>query len=62
MDFCTCKKEAAGIFPLAMAMVPVQPWETLYGPEKALTRGTVFPSLDLPFYVTEEGKAGGYLG
>jgi len=61
MDFCTCKKEAAA-FPLAMAAVPMQPWEKLYAPEQAISRGTAFPSLDLPFYVTEEGKEGGIHG
>ena len=48
MDFCTCKN---GNVPAA----PVQPWETLYDPEKALREGTVFPSLDQPFYAAEKG-------
>ncbi len=34
---------------LAMAYVPWQRWETLYDDEKALERGTAFPSLDFPF-------------
>lgn len=62
MDFCTCKKEASGVLPLAMAIVPIQPWEPPCEPEKALCQGTVFPSLNMPFYVTEEGKAGGFHG
>lgn len=36
-------------WPLAMAYVPMQPWETTYDPEKALQAGTIFPSLDLWF-------------
>lgn len=35
--------------PLAMAYVPMQPWETPYEPDVALRRATIFPSLDLPF-------------
>lgn len=34
---------------LAMAYVPWQKWEQLYEDEKALSVGTAFPSLDLPF-------------
>lgn len=34
---------------LAMAYVPWQKWEMLYEDEKALSAGTIFPSLDLPF-------------
>ena len=37
------------LFPLAMAYIPIQPWETPYEPDVSLTRGTIFPSLDLPF-------------
>ncbi len=37
-------------FPAAMAYVPMQPWENLYELEEGLCRGTVFPSLDLPFF------------
>lgn len=40
--------------PLAMAYVPFQPWETPYEAEVALKRGTIFPSLDLPFMGGEE--------
>lgn len=39
---------------LAIAAVPMQSWETPYSICEALYHGTVFPSLDLPFY-----KAGG---
>ena len=37
-------------FPLAMAYVPMQPWEKPYDLETGLRRGTIFPKLDLPFY------------
>ena len=35
--------------PLAMAYVPFQKWETPYEGSLGLQRGTIFPSLDLPF-------------
>lgn len=54
----TC--EIDGVHPLpenpveAMAYIPFQQYETVYSPEKALERGTMFPELDKPFY----GKRG----
>lgn len=36
-------------FPIAMCYVPWQAWERTYEPAVALKRGTIFPSLDLPF-------------
>lgn len=36
-------------FPIAMSYVPWQKWERTYEPAVALKRGTIFPSLDLPF-------------
>lgn len=36
--------------PLAMAYVPIQKFGVVYEPDKALTRGTIFPDLDKPFY------------
>lgn len=36
--------------PLAMAYVPRQKWRNAYSPEEALSRGTMFAELDLPFY------------
>lgn len=39
---------------LAMAYVPVQQWQDLYEPEEALSNGTIFRQLKLPF----EGGAG----
>lgn len=38
-----------GNLPVAMAYVPMQRWNTTYSPQEALTRGTLFPELDLPF-------------
>lgn len=38
--------------PLAIATIPMQPWEMPYDPTKSLERGTIFPSLDKPFFVT----------
>lgn len=37
--------------PLAITSVPSQPWEEPYPACKALKQGTIFPCLDLPFYV-----------
>lgn len=41
--------------PLAIAAIPSQPWEEPYQDCKALRQGTIFPSLDLPFYITAAG-------
>lgn len=57
MDFCNCDKEKKEKV-LAMGMIPVQPWETPYAPDVALDRGTIFPKLDLPFYVVDELTGG----
>ncbi len=35
--------------PIGMCYVPFQQWETPYDENVALERGTMFPSLDLPF-------------
>ncbi len=43
---CGC---APGV-SLAIVTVPLQPWETPYEPAEALQRGTIFPSLDKPFF------------
>ena len=34
---------------LAMAYVPFQQWGETYGDDEALSKGTLFPELDLPF-------------
>lgn len=36
-------------YPIAMAYVPWQQWQTTYAPERGLAQGTIFPELDLPF-------------
>jgi len=43
---------------LAIATVPMQQWETPYPPAQALKQGTIFPSLDLPFFVTDRTGGG----
>lgn len=60
MDFCNCKSAGPSPTPeeglvLAMATVPMQPWETVYEPAVGLRQGTIFPGLDKPFYVTGGG-------
>ncbi len=40
---------------LAIAAIPVQCWETPYDSATGLRQGTIFPSLDLPFFVTAGG-------
>lgn len=35
--------------PIAMAYVPWQRWRQTYSLEQGLSRGTIFPELDLPF-------------
>lgn len=39
---------APALLSLAMGFVPRQTWETPYAPDVALSRGTIFPALDLP--------------
>lgn len=41
---------------LAMMYVPYQRFEKLYDAEKALSRGTLFEELDLPFYGGKGGR------
>ncbi len=36
-------------FPVAMAYVPWQRWNTVYDLEKGLPIGTIFPELNKPF-------------
>lgn len=36
-------------YPVAMAYVPWQQWQTTYAPERGLVQGTIFPELDLQF-------------
>lgn len=46
--------EAKPMLPLAIATVPMQPWEEPYSPEVGLKHGTIFPCLNLPFYIGGE--------
>lgn len=41
---------------LAMAKMPKQKWCEPYELEKALTEGTIFPCLNLPFFKAPEGE------
>ncbi|MGN0158641.1 MAG: spore coat associated protein CotJA [Brotaphodocola sp.] len=43
---------------LAIASIPVQHWEIPYDSTTALCQGTIFPSLDLPFFITDSGPKG----
>lgn len=52
MPSCCSSKQTNCTPPLAIATIPMQPWEEPYDLCKALKTGTIFPSLDLPFYVT----------
>ena len=45
---CPCS-DVPGNCALVMAYVMWQSWERTYEPAVALERGTIFPSLDLPF-------------
>lgn len=42
---------------LAIATIPPQSWEEPYAAGKALTQGTIFPCLDLPFYINGGGES-----
>lgn len=38
---------------LAIANIPIQQWEGLYDENTALLNGTIFPSLNMPFFAAE---------
>ena len=61
MEKCTCPPAAApqAGLPLAIAAIPMQPWELPYDQTTALSQGTIFPSLNLPFFITDNGPKGG---
>lgn len=48
-----CPASGAGVleqnYPVAMAYVPWQQWQSPYAPERGLVQGTIFPDLDLIF-------------
>lgn len=48
----SCPGTAAGNiqqYPVAMGYVPWQQWQQTYSLDQGLSRGTIFPELDLPF-------------
>lgn len=45
-------------FPLASVFAPMQKFRDLYDPDTALSRGTVFKELDLPFAGSSVMKGG----
>lgn len=53
MNNMECVSTAPGCleqqFPVAMAYVPWQQWQTTYTPERGLVQGTIFPDMDLQF-------------
>lgn len=50
-SFCGCvdQRPMQSDMPIAMAYVPMQRWNQVYDMSRGLTRGTIFPELDLPF-------------
>ena len=44
---------------LAMVYAPIQPWQSVYEPQIALSRGTLFRELDMPFYGDRKSAKGG---
>lgn len=50
---CSCKERHLlpdDRLPLAIATVPIQPWETPSSPAAGLKQGSIFPGLVLPFF------------
>lgn len=43
---------------LAIASVPIQPWEQPFDPPKALCSGSLFGSLHKPFFIEEQMEPG----
>ena len=46
---CAVQRPMQPDMPIAMAYVPMQRWNQVYDMSRGLTRGTIFPELDLPF-------------
>ena len=44
---------------LAMVYAPIQSWGNIYDPQTALTRGTLFRELDMPFFGDKKADRGG---
>lgn len=56
-DSCNCVDDATSLqndplrgLAVGIGYVPWQQWECVYNVDEGLSRGTIFPSLDLPFY------------
>lgn len=53
---CECKDNSSARndplhgMAVGIGYVPWQEWDCVYNVEEGLARGTIFPSLDLPFY------------
>lgn len=78
LDSCQCavpvceqeKKETCGghtawglkNYPLGMVYAPIQAFDSLYDLDKALSSGTVFKELDLPFMGMSVTKGGSCRG
>lgn len=45
----TTQRDCLNDMSVAMAYVPMQRWNQVYDMSRGLTRGTIFPELDLPF-------------
>ncbi|MBQ7795347.1 MAG: spore coat associated protein CotJA [Lachnospiraceae bacterium] len=61
MDFISNEKAIQreyGDQVLGIAAVPIQKWETPYAADVALAKGTMFPSLNLPFYMADDWIGG----
>lgn len=56
MSCCCSPKQSSPGPSLAIATIPMQPWEEPYDACQGLKTGTIFPGLDLPFYVTAGGE------
>lgn len=41
--------DAVDVCRVGMTYVPMQRWRDIYDPKKALSRGTIFAELDMPF-------------
>ena len=55
MEKCTCAPSPQAGLPLAIATIPMQPWALPYDQPTSLEQGTIFPSLNLPFFITDSG-------
>ena len=58
---CDGSREGWGLtdYPLASVYAPLQDFDCLYDHERALKRGTLFSTLDLPLEVSGGGRCNG---